>query len=636
MYKLFSVFILILLTFTTKAQPKSPGVQPFGIIDTADLKMTQCDFEKDANAMVLFDKGVVTYKYGKIRMERQKRIKILNEKGKDEANIRIDYYGVHADEQISDVMAETVNLDGKTIKFTAVDKKLIYTETTNKNEKALILTFPDVRPGSVIEFSYLWSTPDPYNYPDWFFQATLPTRYSEFDASFSPLYVFNVFQKSYRPTLKDTIINIKSPMGVRHIWALGNIKSYQEEAFMDYPEDYIEGVVLKRFRWYNTLTHAGNEMLDDEDFGSQLKKKLDNEEQIIANARALKTDGDKIKYVFDTVKRAMKWNKTDRWYTVAGVKKAWHEQTGNSTEINLILYHLLKAANVNVLLMTLKTRENGKLDPDYISLAQMNKTVVYYPIDTLNYYVLDATNPYNTYNNIPLDLNGLTTVSVDADNKIFKLVPLKYGAAREVILINGNISTGGKLAGITQISSTGYGREKYLKRFDKLGEKEYISELQTNNNGLRIDSLKIQNVQTDTLPLTQTLSFKYNLTEPDGNYMYFNPNLFTGFEINPFLSEERISNIEFGSINTYSVNGRYQIPKGYKVDVLPTQTSLVMPDKSINFRRTIGEAEGVISVQYLINFKRSFFTQQEYRSIRDFYKKMYEMLNEQVVLKKIN
>ncbi len=138
MYKLFSVFILILLTFTTKAQPKSPGVQPFGIIDTADLKMTQCDFEKDANAMVLFDKGVVTYKYGKIRMERQKRIKILNEKGKDEANIRIDYYGVHADEQISDVMAETVNLDGKTIKFTAVDKKLIYTETTNKNEKSLM------------------------------------------------------------------------------------------------------------------------------------------------------------------------------------------------------------------------------------------------------------------------------------------------------------------------------------------------------------------------------------------------------------------------------------------------------------------------------------------------------------------
>src|ERR1700730_8266044 len=32
-------------------------IEKYGTIDTADLKLTSCDFEKDANAMVLFDRA---------------------------------------------------------------------------------------------------------------------------------------------------------------------------------------------------------------------------------------------------------------------------------------------------------------------------------------------------------------------------------------------------------------------------------------------------------------------------------------------------------------------------------------------------------------------------------------------------
>ncbi len=43
------------LFISAKAQ-KAPGVQPYGRVDQADLEMKDCDFEKGANAMVLFDK----------------------------------------------------------------------------------------------------------------------------------------------------------------------------------------------------------------------------------------------------------------------------------------------------------------------------------------------------------------------------------------------------------------------------------------------------------------------------------------------------------------------------------------------------------------------------------------------------
>src|SRR5258707_5241525 len=115
MNKIFTLFILSGFTLFAKAQtsPSNPTIMPFGVIDTADLRMTSCDFEKDANAMVLFELGLATYKYDEIIMERHKRIKIFNEKGKDEANIRIEFFGAHRDEIITDVEAETINLDHK-------------------------------------------------------------------------------------------------------------------------------------------------------------------------------------------------------------------------------------------------------------------------------------------------------------------------------------------------------------------------------------------------------------------------------------------------------------------------------------------------------------------------------------------
>jgi hypothetical protein len=607
---------------------------PYGAVDTADLKMTSCDFEKDANAEVLFDKAVVAYKSSTILMERHKRIKIFNDNGKDQANIRIEFYGAHRDEVISDVEAETINLIDNSITCTSVDKKLIYTEVTDKDKKAIIFTFPNVKAGSVIEYKYTFTTPYPYNYPEWVFQSSIPSRYSEFAAGFSGDYWFDFFRKTYQPTVKDTTMRLKGS-GTRHIWALSNIKSYKTEPYMDYPEDYLQCILVKTFRFGRTWEKIGNNMLEDEDFGQQLKKSLNKEDEVIKKANALKTDDEKIAYVFNTVKNLMKWNKEDYWYTIDGVKKAWDKKTGNSTEINLILYHLLKSVNVKTSLMTFSTRDNGKIDSAYASASNLNRTVVYCPIDTNNYYVLDASNPYNVYNIIPLDLIGLNVLSIDADNKKFGVFTLKNGSVREVALINGSIGADGKLEGNTQISGSTYSREKYLKLYRDLGEKKYVDKIQDKNKGLKITSIKLENIENDTLPLIQDFEFKYNSTEPDGDYIYFNPNVFTGFETNPFLSETRVSNIDFGCLYSYSINERFKVPAGYKVDAIPKSVSMQMPDKGIAFKRFAAEEDGAIIIRYVIDYKRRLYKADEYPAIRDFYKKMYEMLNEPIVLKKI-
>jgi len=626
------LFILLISCFVSA----NAQLMPYGVVDTTDLKLASCEFEKDANAEVLFDHALISYKYETIIMARHKRIKIFNDNGKDNANIRIEFYGAHRDETISDVEAETINLNNKTIEYTAVDKKQIYTETTDKSRKAIIFTFPNVKPGSVLEFKYTWSTPYPYNYPDWLFQADIPCRYSEFDAGFDHQFMFHYFRNVYQRMEKDTTIKLNNDNDIHHIWALSNIKSYKTEPFMDYPEDYLECILLKRYnvRQMWGWGRVGNDLLDDDDFGKQLTEKLSNENDIINKADSIPTNEGKIAYIFNTVKKSIKWNKDDYWFTIDGVKKAWNKKIGNSTEINLILYQLLRAANVKASLVALCTRDNGKIDSNYASAGKFNRTVVYWPIDSTNYYILDATSPYNTYNNVPIDLMGLQALLIDPTVRQSRLIDIKVSSAREVIFVDGEINPDGLLEGNSQISSSAYSREKYLKKYNDLGEKKYVDEFQDKDKKLKIFSLKMDNIESDTLPLMQTFKFNYKAAEPDGDYLYFNPNVFTTFESNPFLSESRVSNIDFGCLYTYSINGRYKIPTGYRIDALPKSVNMQMPDKGITFRRILAEQDGLLVVRYIIDYKKTRYTKDEYPSIRDFYKKMYEMLNEQIVLKK--
>jgi hypothetical protein len=76
------------------------------------------------------------------------------------------------------------------------------------------------------------------------------------------------------------------------------------------------------------------------------------------------------------------------------------------------------------------------------------------------------------------------------------------------------------------------------------------------------------------------------------------------------------------------------LPVGYKVDVLPASRSLTIADKSITIKRICGLQDGCVYVRYAITRNRTYYSQDEYSALYKFYKEMFRMLNEQIVLKK--
>lgn len=141
-------------------------------------------------------------------------------------------------------------------------------------------------------------------------------------------------------------------------------------------------------------------------------------------------------------------------------------------------------------------------------------------------------------------------------------------------------------------------------------------------------------MEIDTLPLTQNINFNLDLTSSDDSYIYFVPNIFSSLRTNPFLSENRRTDIEFGYRNSYSIIGTYTLPANYKIDALPKSASMTMPDGSITFKRYVAAENGTLMVRYVIDHKTTLYPKDSYPDFHEFYKKMYEMLNEQVVLKK--
>jgi hypothetical protein len=640
MKRIFTLLLLGSISAAVNAQTATPATQPYGKVDQADLEMKACDFEKDANAEVLFDKGKVYFDtHYNVILERHTRIKIFNDNGKNQASVKIEYYSGYG-ENIYDVQAETINqTDGK-LEITKIDKKLIYTQVVDKLIKEVVFTFPNVKPGSIIEYKYTYS--NEYGaLPSWYFQSDIPTRYSEYDADIPDLVHFKNLVRVSLPAVKQKI----DKQGQLVNMALANVPSLPDEPYMSSRHDNLQHVLyqLLSYTQIGGYTHSiednwqkiGENETNYEDFGEQFRRKLDGEDTILAKAKSLKTNDDKVAYIFNTVKNTVKWNEHYRPYTDDGTAIAWKKKIGNSAEINLMVYHLLTKAGVKAYPLLVSTRKNGKINPAFPSRFQFNTAVTYIPIDSANYYVLDATNKYNYYKDIPSNLLNSYGLLIDKDDKKYDLVVIQnLVPVRNVIILNADIKPGGKMEGTAQVSSFGYYRKDNLESFMVNGEKKYIEKLKEDDNNLNITSLKMENMTVDSLPLTQNIDFNLDLTGSDEKYIYFKPNLFTSMGANPFMSEKRSSDIDFGFRDNYSISGIYKIPAGYKVDALPKSVSMVMPDQTISFRRMAGEQDGSVMVRYVVDFKKTIFFKEDYPELRDFFKKMYEMINEQIVLKK--
>jgi len=623
----------------------------YGSISQEERQLKECAFDKEAEAVYLLHEGISNYNddYNLVT-EHHIRIKILKEKGLAYANVTIPFYSDRDFEFISKIEGMVINYDEQGNRSDQkLDKKSIYTKKTTKYHSEVSFAFPSVKTGSIIEYMYRSTMKHYGGLDDWTFQEELPVIKSTYSLTIIPNYEFSyLFKKS--PSLPADVRN--EPTSGQIHFAMNNIPGLRNEPYMDARKDYLQRVTFQLAAYNNvsadpfsqlsptktkysaTWQQVIEEMIANKSFGGQLSKNLDGNDEFIKQVKASSSNAEKVKLVLNYVRGHMSWNHITSKYSADGIKNAWSKKNGTNGDINLILINLLKEAGLDTYPLLVSERQNGKIDMDYPSVDQFNTVYAYVLADNKKYY-LDANDKFTPTGIIPAAILNTTALVVNRKSGGLVTVSDEELLYRDFVNISAKLTEDGKIAGNALLSSHDYARVKRLSEYQQDKEKYLENNFRKHTAGILIDSFSLKNEEIDSSDLKQEFSFQFPLQET-GEYFFLPLNLFSGFESNPFVANNRFTHINFGYKQLLSINTIIQLPKTLTVDALPKPVKLLNEDQTVVLTRQImkDESNNTLVARINIELNKSLYTTAEYDSIKDFYKKMFALLNEQVVLKK--
>ncbi|HEY5407364.1 MAG TPA: DUF3857 domain-containing protein [Ginsengibacter sp.] len=632
------LFILCLyfsLPFNKSIAQSSPFADKLGV-SADELNYKECPFDKEATAVVFVDEAESDYndEYNLITYHHVK-LKILKDKGIEYGNIEIPYYLEDDFENISSVEGTIYNNDNM-VSSRKLDKKSVYTQKENKYWGEVKFAFPEVKAGSIIEYTYESSKKSYGGLKEWIFQQEIPVLKSKYLVTILPNTEFAyAVQKS-----PEMNIDIKPNNSEGKItFEMDNIAGLRDEKYIDSKNDYLQKVSfqLSKFqdrRYMTSWDQVNNEMFTDADFYGQLKKNLSGTDDFIKSLQQDNIDLSKMKKVYAYVRNNITWNNINSKYSPDGVKQAWDKKTGTSGDINLILINLLRQAGLDANPMLVSERYNGRVHRETTMVDQFNTVYACVTINNKQYY-LDATDKYNSCTLTPYEI--LNTTAFIVTRKKGNLIDIIDTTAlyRENISIDATVNKEGLLNATFAANSIDYARDYRVKnlRTNTMAENEKL--FAGNTTGLNFSDFKTVNADSDLVPLTTKGSFSMPLNNSN-EYYFLTANLLTGLNDNPFISENRFSNINFGYKQSIQLSFLIEIDKSFTIDALPKSVKLTDPDGDIIFTRLVysDKEQNVMKIVSTFEIKQNLYPVSQYEIIKNFYKKLFEMLNEQIVLKK--
>jgi hypothetical protein len=380
-------------------QAQNPKIK-YGKITPQELDKKVYSIDSNANAIILSDVGetkIVGNNKGSFSLvfKRHKRIHILNKNGYDEANVQIPLYtNGSSTEELDNLKAVTYNLEAGKIVETKLEKAGVFSETRSRNLVIKKFTFPNVKEGSVIEYTYLIQSDFLSNLQPWTFQDRNPVLWSEYNVSIPEFlnYVFlsqgtlSFFEKSRKDhseeyKVSNSARSIETERGsisasvADYHWAMKDVPELKEENFTSSLENYkakidFQLTAIQRPLEYQNLLGSWQEiskkLLEDEDFGRNLSTSNawmgDVVKPLLAGATS---DKEKAQRIFAFIRDNITCTSHYGFYTSQPLKNILKNKNGRVSDVNLLLTAMLRYAEIKADPVILSTKENGFTYPIY-------------------------------------------------------------------------------------------------------------------------------------------------------------------------------------------------------------------------------------------------------------------------------
>ncbi|WP_276167765.1 hypothetical protein [Zobellia alginiliquefaciens] len=630
----------------------------FGEVSTEELEMTTYSKDTTASAVVLYERGDNYFKVidDRIRIVKEYhiKIKILNERGFDQADISIPLRKTEKNnEKLEELKAITHNGNNR---FQVLSKD-IYTKDVHEFRTERTFAFPNVKKGSVLEYKYKLISPYIYNFKGWTFQSDIPKIYSEFNAKIPGNYVYNramIGELKLDVNEADVKNNCFHIEGYRSAscevlkYAMNDIPAFEiAEEFMLAPSNYISRIdfELSEFTDFSGFTNqytktwkdVDKEFKSDKDIGRQLTKKGFFEKHVPETLLNEPNELKRAKNIYAFVQKHYTWNEEYGIYGKARVKDAFDIGRGNVSEINLSLINLLNAADLKANLMLISTRKSGLPKMSHPVMSDFNYCIAKLDIDGET-YLLDATNKYMAFGMLPyraLNYYG-RVMDFKKDSYWYEITPKNNNKHQVRIQLNFDVESK-KAIGKFAISNTGYNALITRKEIDSYRhEEDYLKYIEKAVSGdFMITSYERQEeLQSDT-STSERLEFEIpNIL--NGDMVYFNPFLVRFFSENPFLLEKRTYPVDFGYTRIYKYLMVISVPDGYAVHELPESKTVKLDNGLVEMKFQTQANEKHISILFNLSLNSTHIAAEEYKNLKTVFRHVTDVQNNSLlILKKI-
>jgi transglutaminase-like putative cysteine protease len=571
-------------------------------------------------------------------------MKVLKPEGVNLARFAHTYPGRWDWMRLDQLEGKTIDIDesGKTSEY-EVDKKSIYTQNVSYSLKKVSFAFPSVKVGSILECRYRMTyTGTNWLRSYWNFQSEFPVYKSSFYYRSHPeTEVTYALQKS--PDIPVSVTK-QGSKGDAILFEMSNIPALEDEPFMDSRENYLQKVSfnvtrLSNSTGYRTVNSSWDELInfwnESRTFGIFLNTVSREVNLFVGSLTKGKSPFEKMKAVHEYVRNNIEYNNIQSIDAEEeDLLKVWHDKKGGSGDINLLLVYMLRSAGLQANPILISEAANGKIEKTFIDHSQFSNVYATVIIDGKRYY-LDGTDKKTPSHLIQTEILNTSGLLIKGTTGEFITIEESESKDKRIVVVEATLDEDGQIAGTVQITSRDYGRMRVENKYNN-DKSDYVEKhLLKQIANVKVDSFKISNIENDSLPLIENFSFKTNL-QRSGDYDFVTLNMFTGFNANPFIAETRVSDVNFGFNSSYTTTYVLTLPPGKKVDAVPKNIQMVNEDKTLLFSRQVmyNEQANQLITRIKIETNKSVFPANEYVDLKEFYKKLSNLLEEQCVITK--
>jgi len=674
--KLILAGLLIFYVASCLAQSE---VSRFGRVSDEELEMTVYAPDSSASAVILFDNGETEIVYNEkksqfeIKHSRHVRIKVLTKDGLDWADFSIPLYSSSGmREQLSRLRGFTFNKQNGRTDRERLNTSSVIDEVRTERLTLKKFTMPKVVEGSVIDVAYDITSDYLFNLHDWRFQYSIPCIYSVYKTIIPEYYNYRHHISGYEFVAVNRSIGQRSIIYSYHTGNRGtqmaptggyrqqetinytvdittytaeNIPALPNESFVDNRNNYVTQIDFEllsyRFpggsqrqfttNWENIV----RELLDHSNFGAQLsgtRYLRDDVQKVVSEDQSFE---EQLSAVFGFIKEKISWNQRYRLFAGDGARQAYRNGTGNSAEINFNFINALRELGFDAMPVALSTRSNGRILPHQITLSGFNHVIALVR-NNGKQYLIDATSDYPNPFILPAEcLNDRGRIIDLTANDFISLD--QSGSSRSVTMIASEINENNQFSGsVTALHTTYQAVRLHGRTKTDKNREDFIEALSKRYDNAEISLEKAAIDENDSRNFNTTFSFASDESAIfSGDMLYLSTMTGFEFDLNPFRQQTRKLPVNFTYQQDIQYSNRIAIPEGYKVEDIPENLSIALPqgDCRFLFSASLMNEEVVINARLMLN--RIIFPPEEYLELKSFFDAIIKKQEQKLVLKKI-